>query len=314
MSAGFPLVSIAMPVLNEAKILDDVFAAILAQTYRNVEFLVGDNASDDGTQEICKRWAERDTRIKYERYEERAIPQINFNRLLPRASGKYFCWSACDDERRPEYVEKLVAALEAKPTAVVAFCRYANIDAAGQVIKVYDHDWPRILRGSRFRQFAAFLLANEAKTQKANFIYGMLRTDAIRDVGGIAIHEKSYSGADVLTLSRLLARGPFTFVDETLFFYRVRALVLREDQPVMSYMRRRIRGRVPGHSSNLVHHLVQHHEFHMQLRRFALLELPLGFPTRIFFWLAIWCKEILSLLLHVPAAVAKELRLVGNHT
>src|SRR4026208_2473424 len=77
-------VSIVTPFHNNVDYLEQCIRSVLAQTYRNFEFLLCDNASTDGSSELAKRFAERDSRIRYLRFDH-LLPQVeNYNRALER--------------------------------------------------------------------------------------------------------------------------------------------------------------------------------------------------------------------------------------
>lgn len=57
-------ISVIVPVYNVAKYLDECVKSILDQTYKDLEVLLIDDGSDDGSEEICNLWAEKDSRIK----------------------------------------------------------------------------------------------------------------------------------------------------------------------------------------------------------------------------------------------------------
>ena len=63
-----PLVSIGVPVYNGENYLRQALESITNQTYRNLEILIADNASTDGTEAICREFAARDERIRYHRH------------------------------------------------------------------------------------------------------------------------------------------------------------------------------------------------------------------------------------------------------
>ena len=60
-----PRLSIGLPVYNGEEYLAEAFDALLGQTYEDFELVVSDNASTDGTQDICRKYAARDSRIRY---------------------------------------------------------------------------------------------------------------------------------------------------------------------------------------------------------------------------------------------------------
>ena len=60
-----PLVSIGIPIYNAEEFLIERINSIINQTYKNLEIIISDNASTDTTEKICKKFAEKDVRIKY---------------------------------------------------------------------------------------------------------------------------------------------------------------------------------------------------------------------------------------------------------
>src|SRR5450759_3059115 len=116
---GLPLVSIGLPVYNAERYLSRALDSLLAQDYPNVELIVSDNASVDGTEEICRSYAQRDARVHYDRADRNMGAIWNFNRVFELASGEYFMWTAHDDLRDRRYVSACVAALRARPDAVL---------------------------------------------------------------------------------------------------------------------------------------------------------------------------------------------------
>ena len=60
-----PKVSIGMPIYNGEHFLPQTLDSLLAQTYKDFELIISDNASSDGTQEICQQYAAQDSRVRY---------------------------------------------------------------------------------------------------------------------------------------------------------------------------------------------------------------------------------------------------------
>ena len=115
-----PIVSIGVPVYNGARFLRRTLESLVAQTYTDLEIVICDNASTDDTARIAREFARSDDRVRYHRNETNigAIP--NFLRALELSSGKYFTWTAADDVRPVDAIERCVQALEAEPKAVMA--------------------------------------------------------------------------------------------------------------------------------------------------------------------------------------------------
>ncbi|HWS55242.1 MAG TPA: glycosyltransferase family A protein, partial [Pyrinomonadaceae bacterium] len=64
MRSNEPRLSVVMPVRNGRAFLDECVRSVLAQTFRDFEFVILDDASDDGTTELLREWARRDARIR----------------------------------------------------------------------------------------------------------------------------------------------------------------------------------------------------------------------------------------------------------
>jgi glycosyltransferase involved in cell wall biosynthesis len=92
-----PLVSIGMPVYNGEKYIRQALDSLLAQDYGHFELIISDNASTDGTAEICREYVAKDDRIRYCRNETNLGAVRNFNRVFELSSGKYFMWAATDN-------------------------------------------------------------------------------------------------------------------------------------------------------------------------------------------------------------------------
>lgn len=58
------LVSIIMPTFNTAKFVSDSIESVLNQTYTNLELLITDDGSSDGTRDILENYKKKDSRIK----------------------------------------------------------------------------------------------------------------------------------------------------------------------------------------------------------------------------------------------------------
>ena len=74
-----PLVSIGLPVYNEAEHLAQALDSLLGQDYENIEVIISDNASTDGTPQICADYAGKDGRVRYHRNETNIGGINNFN-------------------------------------------------------------------------------------------------------------------------------------------------------------------------------------------------------------------------------------------
>lgn len=100
-----PLVSLGFPVYNSKQTVQSALLSLINQTYSNFEIIISDNASDDGTGEICSYYASRDKRIRYIRQDKNIGASENFKFVLDVAQGPYFMWAAADDVRSEDFLE-----------------------------------------------------------------------------------------------------------------------------------------------------------------------------------------------------------------
>ncbi len=111
---GQPLVSIGMPVRNGADFLHETLRQLVGQTYKNIEILISDNASTDGTRDICMAFAAEDPRVTYVRQETPVSGADNFVYVFKNTRGPYYMWAAHDDRRSPDFVESMVRAAQGR--------------------------------------------------------------------------------------------------------------------------------------------------------------------------------------------------------
>lgn len=125
-----PLVSIIVPMYNDAAYADTALASIAAQTFPDFEVVIADDGSSDGSLAIARGWVERDTRFRLLDDREHLGMTPNWNRGLRAAAGKYVSKLDADDLMRPRFVETLAKELEEDPRIHTAFCRSLDCDAA----------------------------------------------------------------------------------------------------------------------------------------------------------------------------------------
>jgi glycosyltransferase involved in cell wall biosynthesis len=173
-----PLVTVGIPVYNDEKYVAIAIGDILAQTYQNIEIVISDNCSTDGTGDICWGYASKDARIRYVRQEYNLGPLGNFKYLLNRASGEYFMWAASDDRWHPDFISNLVESLEIDKSASVAFCNYYEIDEHGEIYPIeYCFDFGG---ESAVRRITKFHMISS--TRRDAFFYGLYRTNKVINI------------------------------------------------------------------------------------------------------------------------------------
>lgn len=107
-----PLVSVCIPTFNREKIIAHTLESVINQSYKNIEIIISDNCSTDGTFEILKKYSEKDTRIKLFKMNENKGPVENWKNCFVNSSGKFIKYLWSDDYLDIDFIEKALNALE----------------------------------------------------------------------------------------------------------------------------------------------------------------------------------------------------------
>ena len=207
-------VTIGVPVYNGEDQLEECLACLLGQTFRDIEILLFDNASTDGTQVIAERFAALDSRIKYTRRPENVGAVKNFITPLEQATTPYFMWRAHDDISAPDYIEKLVDALKQTPTAALATGTIQFERPNGRPTRDYAPSIPT--------RHGLSAILNLMFGSHAGWYYGIWKTDTLRPRIAKIWPDFPYAWAsDHLTLYPLLLDQQVTSAPETKFIQRV---------------------------------------------------------------------------------------------
>lgn len=111
----YPLVSICIPTYNRAATIGRALKSATSQDYANLEIIVADNASDDGTAAVVDAISSRDPRVKYIRHATNIGMVANLNTVIRLGNGKYRMWLADDDWIDHDIVSRCCATLESDP-------------------------------------------------------------------------------------------------------------------------------------------------------------------------------------------------------
>lgn len=205
-----PTLTIGLPVFNGERFLTEALDSLLAQTYRDFELVISDNASTDRTRELCLDYQARDARIRYVRLPVNIGAAPNHNFLVALARGRYFKWAAHDDVYAPTLLQHCVDVLDRDPEPILVHGWDAVIDEGG----VVSHGEPYSLNTGSSRPSAR--LRSLLSSPVSNDMYGVIRTEALRR----APAHGSYPNADHAFIASLSLQGPFHHVPQVLYFRR----------------------------------------------------------------------------------------------
>jgi len=205
-----PRLSIGLPVYNGEDFLAESLDSLLGQTYEDFELIISDNASTDGTADICRGYAKQDSRIRYVRQPHNLGCAPNHNVLVQYARGELFKWVSHDDLYGRELIERAIEALDEYPQVVLANCWTAMIDSSRTVTKAvrYTLDTESPRAPERFRS----MLFEKGGDDDG----GVIRMEMLRRIRPY----DSYYHSDRTLVTEMALQGPFYHVPDWLYFRR----------------------------------------------------------------------------------------------
>jgi glycosyltransferase involved in cell wall biosynthesis len=215
-----PLVSIGISVFNGERFLREALESLLAQDYQNIEIVVLDNQSVDGTQRICAELASRDSRIRFVVDDRRRDVMDGQRRACELTSGKYFMVACDDDVYDPRYISRLMEEMTANPELAVVYAAHAHIypDGSKKAVGVPEKFFfsPTSAPARNFATYLRFRFP-------VPLVFGIVRVDLHREALSyfIRVDENGWDH-DNLYVLRLLSLGRAMGLREVLFYYRQR--------------------------------------------------------------------------------------------
>ena len=190
------LVSIVTPSFNQSAYLEQAIRSVLEQDYPDVEYMVMDGASTDGSVDIIRKYS---SRLVYWASEKDSGQADAINKGMRRARGEIVAWLNSDDYYLPGAIKSAVTALESNPQAVMVYGNMLAVDQTGQTINQL-----------RYRQLTLEdLLCFQIVGQPAVF----MRRTAFEKAGGLDLN--FHFMLDHQLWIKLAAQGSIVHVNQT---------------------------------------------------------------------------------------------------
>lgn len=154
-------ISVIVPVYNKKEYLGQCIDSILSQTYQNLEILLVDDGSTDGSGEICDTYVRKDDRIRVI-HQENGGPTIAVLTGLQNASGRYCTFIDSDDYVSPEMLKEMANHLTGQAGEVV--CCNHILEKSKETVSVMQAVKPGVYESDRLkREIKDRLLGEENK-------------------------------------------------------------------------------------------------------------------------------------------------------
>ncbi|HLW95389.1 MAG TPA: glycosyltransferase family 2 protein [Solirubrobacteraceae bacterium] len=198
------LISVGIPTYNRATTLRRAAGSVLAQTHRELELVISDNASSDDTEAVCRELCVRDGRVRYLRAPANRGPTANFNRLIDEARGEFAMLLSDDDWLEPDYLERCLETLESERSASLVAGRACYIDEQNQERRGALVAIGASTPGARVLEY---LRAEDTD----GLFYGLMRATTLRAAAPI----RNSIGNDWLLVAGIVAQGTATTIPDT---------------------------------------------------------------------------------------------------
>jgi glycosyltransferase involved in cell wall biosynthesis len=209
--ATAPVLSIGLAIRNCRDVVGRCIESVLSQDFADLELIVSDNASDDGTFETVNEYARTDPRVGLSANHLNIGSHENMNRVLATARGRYFRWISSDDWLEPGCLSAGVRALESQPGAIGTTSWFTIHTADGLTRhEEYAGEFPTSPDPARrFERMLWFFHAGDAKYDP---IYGLYRRAHLMRSHRIRPVERT----DWLLTAELALMGPIVHLHERL--------------------------------------------------------------------------------------------------
>ncbi|OOG66702.1 hypothetical protein B0E45_26025 [Sinorhizobium sp. A49] len=212
-----PAISIGLAVYNGGHHLRLAIDSILKQSFADLELIISDNASTDETEQVCREFSSRDSRIRYFKQSANIGAASNFRFVHEQATAPLFKWAAHDDWMDPDWLSVLMP---------VAKARHAIVFGQLQMVTYDGQDMPHQANGREMQyegpawwRRLAFAI-EPANLGKANVIYGIFPRDAITQES-LRIFSGYGAPGDVMMLTECLGRLPIVCGGPSRLYKRV---------------------------------------------------------------------------------------------
>ena len=205
MSYKIGLISVIIPVYNTEKHLEKCMDSVVNQTYSNLEIICVNDGSTDGSLEILKKHAEKDSRINILDKPNTGVSNSR-NKALKIATGEFITFCDSDDYVDLHYCEELINAVETAKTDI-AMCKFRVVYDDTKNIEYVAEKKNIILPINK--------IGREYTGASWGFIYRHSIIENIRFNENLSLGEDTEFSLEVLFTNK----KPLAVIDKDLYFY-----------------------------------------------------------------------------------------------
>jgi glycosyltransferase involved in cell wall biosynthesis len=190
--------------------MEKAVESVLNQEYENLEMVICDNASTDGTEEWCRDLAARDSRVVYHRQPENVGLHNNFLHALRLATGTFYRWMGDDDWLDPRCVSRSLDAFASDDRLLLVTTQTSYVGADG-VERTDPYDGTALGSDDAATRFAEMLRLQNESAILVDPLYAVIRREPI-----LTIERRNMLNEDQVFAAKLALAGPWGHISEVL--------------------------------------------------------------------------------------------------
>lgn len=203
-----PRISVVMSVYNSEAHVAESIETVLAQTYRDFEFLIIDDGSTDRSPDILQQYASQDSRIRIVTQQNSGLTQA-LVRGCELAQGELIARQDDDDRSHPERFQRQIQFLDAHPAVGFVGCATRYIGPLGEFLEVVTRDSDPIEASRKLQQERCGPPAHGGV---------MFRREVYQRAGGY--RPQFYLGQDSDLWLRMIEHSQFACIPEESYYFR----------------------------------------------------------------------------------------------
>lgn len=212
-----PMVTLVIPTLNGADLIEETVASALSQDYPNLDIVISDNGSKDETPALLRSLTNGDRRVRLRRNDATVPIQVHFNQCVESARGEFMIMLDDDDTISPNFVSALVAVASRYHDVDVVVPRNVIVDDHGVVRQELATPAGDVSNGV---EFVCHWLYYRTPAVFASVGTVLMRTSLVRRFGGYQALARGRNIDNLLFLQCAIG-GRVGFAHDAVFRWRV---------------------------------------------------------------------------------------------
>lgn len=218
------LVSIIVPVFNVEAYIDRCIKSLVEQKYRELQIILVNDGSKDGSLEICELWAKRDARIQIINQDNSGV-SVARNRGLDIAQGEWVCFVDGDDYLSTNMISTMIDSIK-RQNLDMLMCGYTTNNDEALTVKHFfigDQRFSEKNYGDLIRMCVGIDLTRQGKLTNIGVPWAKLYRKSFISKHELRFDPELRRMQDMIFTIQVLCRNPrVAYIDQPLYYYCMR--------------------------------------------------------------------------------------------